>query len=375
MIPYGRQNIIEEDIAGVCETLRSDFLTQGPKVVEFERAISEYCQVKHATAVNSATSALHLACLALGVESGDLVWTSPISFVASANCALYCNANVDFVDVDSESGLMSVKALEEKLAIAFVNEKLPKVIIPVHFSGQSCDMLAISNLAKKYKIYVIEDACHALGAVYLDGKIGNCKHCDICVFSFHPVKMITTGEGGVALTNSNILYEKMVKLRSHGINKNDQSPPWAYEQYYLGYNYRMSDIAATLGLSQLKRLESFVSKRRHIATQYKEKLNNFHFKPILQYKQGESSFHLYPVLVTDSETRRALYDYLHINGIAAQVHYIPIYQQPYYKKMGYLPLPNSEYFYERTISLPIFYDLTFEELDLVIKTLNDFEVV
>lgn len=373
MIPYGRQNIIEEDINDVCETLRSDFLTQGPKVVEFEQAISEYCQVKHATAVNSATSALHLACLALGVESGDLVWTSPISFVASANCALHCNASVDFVDVDADSGLMSVKALEEKLAIAFANDRLPKVIIPVHFSGQSCDMHAISSLAKKYKIFVIEDACHALGAVYLENKVGNCQYSDICVFSFHPVKMITTGEGGVALTNNNIYYEKMTKLRSHGISKSVHFPPWTYEQHHLGYNYRMSDIAATLGLSQLKRLESFVTKRRYIATQYKEKLNNFRFKPILQCKQGESSFHLYPVLVTDSDTRRALYDYLHLNGIAAQVHYIPIYQQPYYKKMGHLPLPNSEKFYQRTISLPIFFDLTFNELDLVIKVLNDFE--
>ncbi len=372
MIPYGRQNIIEEDINDVCETLRSDFLTQGPKVAEFEQAISGYCQAKHAVAVNSATSALHLACLALGVGVGDWVWTSPISFVASANCALYCNAKVDFVDVDADSGLMSVTALEEKLATAFAEGKLPKVIIPVHFSGQSCDMQAISITAKKYKVHVIEDACHALGADYLESKVGNCEYSDICVFSFHPVKMITTGEGGIALTNSITYYEKIMTLRSHGVSKSRQLPPWAYEQHHLGYNYRMSDIAATLGLSQLKRLGNFVTKRRHIATQYKEKLNNFRFKPILQSKQGESSFHLYPVLVTDSDTRKALYDYLHLNGIAAQVHYIPIYQQPYYKKMGCVPLPNSERCYERIISLPIFYDLTSDELNFVIQTLNDF---
>ncbi len=375
MIPYGRQCISEDDISAVCETLRSDFLTQGPRVIEFEKAITEYCEVKHAVAVNSATSALHLSCLALGVGEGDIVWTSPISFVASANCALYCNATVDFVDVDAESGLMSVKALSKKLATANTQGKLPKVLIPVHFSGQSCDMKAIWSLAKKYNIYVIEDACHALGASYLEHKVGGCEYSDISVFSFHPVKMITTGEGGVALCNNSKYYEKIQALRSHGIYTNSQMLPWAYEQQDLGYNYRMSDIAATLGLSQLKRLESFLVKRRYIATRYNEKLNNFRIKPIVQSKQGLSSFHLYPVLLKDSIQRRGLYDYLHLNGIAAQVHYMPIYQQPYYKKMEFKPLPNSEYCYDRIISIPIYCELGSEDFDFIIKTINDFEGV
>ena len=373
MIPYGRQSISEEDISKVCKTLRSDFLTQGPRVVEFEKALSEYCEVKHAVAVNSATSALHLSCLALGVGEGDIVWTSPISFVASANCALYCNATVDFVDVDPDSGLMSVSVLSEMLAIADAQGRLPKVLIPVHFSGQSCDMKSIWLLAKKYNIYVIEDACHALGASYLENKVGGCVYSDISVFSFHPVKMITTGEGGAALCNDSKIYKRIVSLRSHGIEKNNQMLPWAYEQQYLGYNYRMSDIAATLGLSQLKRLESFLVKRRYIATRYNEKLNNFRIKPIVQSKQGLSSYHLYPVLLEDHIQRRALYDYLHLNGISAQVHYMPIYQQPYYKKMGYKPLPNSERCYDRIISIPIYYELGTEDLECVIKTMNDFE--
>ncbi len=371
MIPYGRQNISQDDIDSMVSVLRSSYLTQGPEVARFEQALCDYCHADYAVAVNSATSALHLACLALGVGPDDHVWTSPISFVASANCALYCGAKVDFVDVEENSGLMSVSSLREKLAIADQQGTLPKVIIPVHYSGQSCDMKSIRQLAKKYGFHVIEDASHALGARYLDENVGSCRYSDICVFSFHPVKMLTTGEGGAALCNGQKNHEKMQRLRSHGIVKDGHAEPWAYQQIDLGYNYRMSDMAASLGISQIKRLDLFLEKRRLIATKYNEAINNSLIRPIVQSRQGTSSFHLYPVLLKDSDTRRAFYDYLLENGITGQVHYIPIFKQPYYQSIKG-NWPQTESFYQKVLSIPIFYDLSEADQEKVVKVVNRF---
>ena len=369
MIPYGRQSISAEDIQAVVETLKSDFLTQGPAVPAFEQALASYCKVPYAVAVNSATSALHIACLALDVKTGDRVWTSPISFVASANCALYCGATVDFVDVEPDTGLMSVRALAAKLQQAAANNTLPKVIIPVHLAGHSCAMQQISTLCKPYGIRIIEDASHAIGGRYLQHKIGSCQFSDITVFSFHPVKIITTAEGGVALTKDLTLAARMQLLRSHGITRNPDDMtevshgPWYYQQIELGLNYRMTDLQAALGLSQLKKLDTFVAKRLEAVARYSNLLQNLPLDLPAECPAGQSAWHLYIIQLHDENRRLAVFEALRSAGIGVNVHYIPIHTQPYYQKLGFHwgDFPQAEAFYSRIISLPLYADLTAEQ--------------
>ena len=380
MIPYGRQDIDQKDIEAVISALKSDWLTQGPSIPKFEKALADYCGVKHAVAVNSATSALHIACLALGVELGDTVWTSPNSFVASANCAIYCGANVDFVDISLDTGNMCIEALEEKLLHAKLTNTLPKVVIPVHFAGQSCDIRAIGKLAKDYGFYIIEDASHAVGGKFENTPVGRCEYSDICVFSFHPVKIITTMEGGMALTSNETLAEKMMQLRSHGIT-NDPSKmqsasdgPWYYEQIDLGFNYRMNDVEAALGLSQLTRLDSFVETRNKLVAIYNEKLStNPTIVPLSLASNIYSSYHLYVVRVDgiDQAQHRYIIESLRSKGIFAHVHYIPIHLQPYYQAK--LPenyaLPNAERYYREAITLPLYPKLTPSEISYITDNL------
>lgn len=377
-IPYGKQDISIEDINSVVEVLRSDFLTQGPTIEIFENNICNYVGGQFAVATNSATSALHIACLALGLSEGDRLWTSPNSFVASANCGLYCGATIDFVDIDSQTYNMNPELLEEKLIEAEKDNTLPKIVIPVNYAGQSCDLLKIKKLADKYKFYIIEDASHSIGGMYRDKKIGSCYYSDITVFSFHPVKIITTGEGGISITNNPILAEKMRILRSHGITRNINYMPitpdgdWHYQQIDLGFNYRMTDIHAILGCSQLKRIDQFVSRRNLIAKYYNERLRNLPIVLPYQAPYNYSSFHLYPILLQKKDDRKRVFELLRANRIGVNVHYIPIHTQPYYKNLGfkYGDFPNAEQFYSSTISLPIYYSLTEEEQEFVIKILS-----
>lgn len=385
MIPYGRQSISEEDIQAVVDTLKSDFLTQGPAVPAFEQALASYCNVPYAVAVNSATSALHIACLALDVKAGDRVWTSPISFVASANCALYCGATVDFVDVEPDTGLMSVKALAAKLQQAATNNTLPKVLIPVHLAGHSCAMQQIATLCQPYGIRIIEDASHSVGGSYLqqkDGqqqKIGNCQFSDITVFSFHPVKIITTAEGGVALTKDLTLAARMQLLRSHGITRNQDDMtevshgPWYYQQVELGLNYRMTDLQAALGLSQLKKLDAFVAKRLEAVARYRSLLRNLPLDLPEECPAGQSAWHLYIIQLHDENRRLAVFEALRSAGIGVNVHYIPIHTQPYYQQLGFQwgDFPHAESFYSRIISLPLYADLTAEQQQHVAVALLD----
>lgn len=370
MIPYGRQNISEEDIAAVVNVLRSDFLTQGPLASRFEESVSSYCGAKYAVATNSATSALHIACLALGVGSGDIVWTSPISFVASANCALYCDAEIDFVDIDIRTFNMSIELLSSKLEEANRIGCLPKVVIPVHMCGQSCEMEAIHTLSKKYGFKIIEDASHAIGGSYQENKIGNCLYSDITVFSFHPVKIITTGEGGMAVTNQIDLAKKMERLRSHGITRDplemDSTPDgaWTYQQINLGFNYRMTDIQAALGISQMNRLDDFVAKRYEIASRYGELLQGSQVITPWQIPDAYSSLHLYVVRIEGGmQKRKAVFDALRENEIGVNIHYMPIYKQPYYAKRGFRPVdfPESEKYYAQALTLPLFPGLTIKQ--------------
>lgn len=384
MIPYGRQSISDEDIQAVLNTLKSDFLTQGPAVPAFEQALASYCNVPYAVAVNSATSALHIACLALDVKAGDRVWTSPISFVASANCALYCGAQVDFVDVEPDTGLMSVKALAAKLQQAATNNTLPKVLIPVHLAGHSCAMQQIATLCQPYGIRIIEDASHSVGGSYLqqkDGqqqKIGSCQFSDITVFSFHPVKIITTAEGGVALTKDLTLAARMQLLRSHGITRNPDDMtevshgPWYYQQVELGLNYRMTDLQAALGLSQLKKLDAFVAKRLEAVARYRSLLQNLPLDLPEECPAGQSAWHLYIIKLHDENRRLAVFEALRSAGIGVNVHYIPIHTQPYYQKLGFQwgDFPQAEAFYSRIISLPLYADLTAEQQQQVALALN-----
>jgi UDP-4-amino-4,6-dideoxy-N-acetyl-beta-L-altrosamine transaminase len=382
-IPYGRQNVSKNDIEAVSDILKSDFLTQGPAVPKFESAIALISGAKYSVAVNSATSALHLACLALGVGPGDYVWTSPITFVASANCALYCGAKVDFVDIDPCTYNMSVSILIEKLKQAQKTNTLPKVLIPVHLAGQSCDMKLINGLALKYGFKIIEDASHAIGARYLEKPVGNCYYSDITIFSFHPVKIITTGEGGMAITNNHNLANIMQRLRSHGITREPSEMvsvsdgSWYYQQLDLGFNYRMSDIQAALGLSQLKRLQKFVVKRNNLATNYNELLKDFPIKLPWIHPDCFSAYHLYVIRIpkkSKSFDRLELFEKFRANGIGVNVHYIPVYRQPYYKKFDYNydDFPEAENYYKESISLPLFPSLTKKQQVFITKILSSF---
>ncbi len=380
-IPYGRQNISQQDIDAVVEVLKSDYLTQGPKVQEFEQALSSYCHADFAVATNSATSALHLACLAMGVTSGDIVWTSPVTFVASANCARYCGATVDFVDIDINTGNMSATAFARRLEDAKAMNKLPKVVIPVHLCGQSCDMKSIGYLARKYGVKVIEDASHAIGGKYLGKEIGRCEYSDITVFSFHPVKIVTSAEGGVALTNNADFANKMARLRSHGITRNTEEmtcPPdgdWYYQQVELGYNYRMTDLQAALGLSQLSRLDEFVEKRHHIAANYDSAFANLALTPLYQQPDCHSAYHLYVVKlnVHSLALKKQVFESLRKANIGINVHYIPVHLQPYYQELGFRcgDFPVAERYYEQALSLPLYPDLTIQEQRFVIEKLEE----
>ena len=381
MIPYGRQHISEADIAAVEDVLRSDFLTQGPTVPRFEKAVASYCAATNAVAVNSATSAMHIACLALDLGPGDWLWTSPNTFVASANCARYCGAQVDFVDIDARTYNMGVDALAAKLEQAEKKGRLPKIVIPVHFAGQPCDMPAIHALSQQYGFKIIEDASHAIGASYANIKVGSCTHSDITVFSFHPVKIITTGEGGMALTNKDELAIRMRRLRSHGITSDKafmQARPeheiWNYQQVELGFNYRMTDIHAALGLSQLSRLDEFVASRHEIAKRYDHELANLPVMTPWQSPQTYSSYHLYPIRINEAKTKksqRQVYSDLLKSGVAVNLHYIPVHRQPYYENLGFTAgdFPEAEQFHREEISLPMFATLTDQQQYAVIQAL------
>lgn len=379
IISYGRQWIDEDDIQAVVDVLRSDFLTQGPAVPGFEQTVAAHCRVANAVAVNSATSAMHIACLALDVGPGDSVWTSPNTFVASANCALYCGATVDFVDIDLLTYNLCAKHLAKKLAEAEGLGKLPKVVIPVHFAGTPCDMAAIRDLSHRYGFSVIEDASHAIGAHYNDSVTGDCRHSDITVFSFHPVKIITTAEGGIATTNSMELARKMQLLRSHGITREPaelKAPnvgPWYYEQQSLGFNYRMTDMQAALGASQMKRLQYFIECRQQLANRYDDLLANLPLT--LPHRPGNirSALHLYPVALHDASQRRRVFDALRAAGITANVHYIPVHTQPYYQAKGFKhgDFPHAEAYYAGAISLPLHPGMTNADQDRVVKAISE----
>ncbi len=380
-IPYGRQDISEQDIQAVVDILRSDFLTQGPTVPAFEQAIINYIGAQYAIAVNSATSALHIACLALGVGKGDLVWTSPITFVASANCALYCGAEVDFVDIDPKTYNLSTQKLAEKLARAEQTGHLPKVVIPVHLCGQPCDMEGIHALSQRYGFKIVEDASHAIGGKYKNEPIGNGHYSDITVFSFHPVKIITTGEGGMALTNDLQLANQMQLLRSHGITRDSTKMthvadgPWYYQQIDLGFNYRMTDLQAALGLSQMSRLDEFVLKRHVLANRYDQLLANMPVVKPWQHQDGYSGLHLYVIrlkLDQIAKTHLEVFEFLRSEGIGVNLHYIPIYKQPYYQRLGLVQnnCPEAENYYSEAISLPMYFGLSESEQDYVIEILK-----
>lgn len=382
MIPYGRQNISQDDINAVVDVLKSDFLTQGPLVPLFERQVSSRVGSEFAIAVNSATSALHLACMALDVAVGDEVWTSAITFVASANCALYCGATVDFIDIEPGTYNISIASLTSKLDCAKKKNKLPKVIIPVHFAGQSCDMKALHGLAQIYGFKILEDASHALGGTYHGQSIGSCAYSDITVFSFHPVKIITTGEGGMATTNNFEYYKKMLATRQHGIIRADpnqeipqESGGWDYDQRTLGFNYRMTDIQAALGVTQLQRLNSFISQRKAVAFRYQAELGNLPIKLPYIPVGDASSWHLYVIrleLDVILKTRRQVFDYMRSHGIGVNVHYKPVYLHPYYVGLGFKRgiCPVAEAYYESALTLPIHPLLSSSDQSMVIGHLQ-----
>lgn len=378
MIPYGRQNISAEDIAAVTAVLKSDCLTQGPQVPLFEQHICAVTSAKFAVAANSATSMLHLACLALGVAEGDCVWTSPITFVASANSALYCGAQVDFVDVNRFTGNMCPEALEKKLQYAKANNCLPKVLIPVHMAGHSCDMQAIWLLAQSYGVRVIEDASHCIGGSYQNTKIGACRYSDITIFSFHPVKIITTAEGGVATTNNTDLAESMMLLRSHGITKDPHvmlrpdEGDWYYEQHALGFNYRMTELQAALGNSQINRLNSFVEQRNKLVSTYLEELAKLNVTCVVPLDNSDSAYHLMIVLLPEHIERKAIFEAMRDAGIFVHVHYFPVHLQPYYLNKGFAEhdFPEAEFFYRHCLTLPLFPDLTEQEQRYILDILK-----
>lgn len=381
LIPYGRQDLDEDDIAAVVAVLRSDWLTQGPMVDAFERAVAERCRVPYAVAVNSGTSALHIGCQALGVGPGDLVWTVPNTFVASANCARYCGADIDFVDIDPYTYNLSVTHLQDKLVSARTEGRLPKLLIPVHFAGMPCDMEAIAALAAEFGFAIMEDASHALGASYGGEPVGNCRWSDVTALSFHPVKIITTGEGGMALTAREDLAVRMRELRTHGITRNPRRMvtknhgPWYYEQLALGHNYRITDIQCALGASQLKRLEHFIARRRCLAQRYDQLLEALPVQRPLRLSHRESAWHLYVIQVEPSRahvSRGDVFAHMRRNGIGVNVHYIPVHLQPYYQSLGFVAgsLPNAERYYEAALSLPLFPAMKDENQDKIVTELS-----
>ncbi|MBV7298619.1 UDP-4-amino-4,6-dideoxy-N-acetyl-beta-L-altrosamine transaminase [Enterovibrio paralichthyis] len=382
VIPYGKQDISQQDIDAVVEVLKSDFLTQGPKVPAFEAALMAHTGAKHALAVNSATSALHIACLALGLGPGDWLWTTPITFVASANCGLYCGAQVDFVDIDERTYNLCPEKLEQKLRDAKNAGTLPKILVAVHLCGQPCDMKAIHRLSKEYGFRVIEDASHAIGGKYHGVPIGRCEYSDITVFSFHPVKIVTTAEGGAALTNCEQLAAKMELLRSHGITRNEalmkgeSHGGWYYQQIDLGYNYRMTELQAALGVSQMQRLEEFVEARHVHAVRYNDLLKELPITLPYQLENTYSGLHLYVIrlkLDAISLTHKEVFDALRGNGIGVNLHYIPVHTQPYYQELGFNngDFPESERYYSDAISLPMFHGMTTEQQDEVVRVLHE----
>ena len=378
-IPYGRQSITAADVEAVCEALTSDFLTQGPLVGQFEHAIAELSQCKYAVAANSATSALHVACLALGVGPGDSVWTTPNTFIASANCALYCEASVDFVDIDPQTYNLCPERLAEKLADAAAAGRLPKVVIPVHFGGHPCDMRALYELAQTYGFAIIEDASHAIGAKYKGTPVGQ-RYSDICIFSFHPVKVMTSAEGGMAVTQHEHLADRMRTLVHQGVTKNklelETTSPgdWYYEQQVLGFNYRMTELQAALGLSQLERLPHFIERRRALVQRYYQLLSGLPIQLPGEADYGFSSWHLFPILLNEAlaEQRPSIFKYLRDHQIGTQVHYIPVHTQPFYQQRGFNwgMYPVAEDYYQRTLSLPLYPDLTDEQQVRVVETLQ-----
>ncbi|WP_122033305.1 UDP-4-amino-4,6-dideoxy-N-acetyl-beta-L-altrosamine transaminase [Aliivibrio sp. EL58] len=381
MIPYGKQEITQQDVDAVVDVLKSDFLTQGPQVPAFEAALMAHTSAGFALAVNSATSALHIACLALGLGQGDRLWTTPVTFVASANCGLYCGADVDFIDIDPQTYNMSISALEAKLIQAKATDSLPKVIIPVHLCGQSCDMKAIHTLSKEYGFKIIEDASHAIGGRYLDNSIGCCEYSDITVFSFHPVKIVTTAEGGAVMTNSQELADKMALYRSHGITRDETKMQnashggWYYEQIDLGFNYRMTELQAALGVTQMTRLDDFVSVRHKLAIRYNQLLEDLPITLPYQLEGTYSGLHLYVIrlqLDNISKTHKEVFDVLREQGIGVNLHYIPVHIHPYYQELGFKigDFPESERYYQEAISLPMFHVMTEEQQDTVIRVLS-----
>jgi UDP-4-amino-4,6-dideoxy-N-acetyl-beta-L-altrosamine transaminase len=381
VIPYGKQDINQTDIDAVVNVLHSDFLTQGPKVPEFEQKVSRYCGAEYGVAVNSATSALHIACLALALGEEDWLWTSPNSFVASANCGLYCGAKVDFVDIDPQTYNLSVKELEKKLIWAKQRDKLPKIVIPVHFAGQSCNMKKFFALSKEYGFRIIEDASHAIGGKYLDKPIGGCQYSDITIFSFHPVKIITTAEGGLATTNSKDLAEKMQLYRSHGITRDESlmttraDGAWYYQQVGLGFNYRMTELQAALGVSQMNRLDEFIAKRHTLQERYDSLLDSLPIVKPYQDNDSYSALHLYTIQIDldkASKGRQQVFNELRESGVGVNVHYIPIHIQPYYQQFGFKDgdFPISESYYNRAITIPLFHSMTFNQQDQIVSILR-----
>lgn len=381
MIPYGHQHIDETDINAVVEVLKSDWLTQGPTVNRFEEAVAHYCGARYGVAAANATCSLHLACLALGVTTGDVVWTTPNTFLASANCARYCGAEVDFVDICPRSYNLSVTDLAAKLEEAKLKNKLPKVVIPVHFAGQSCDMKGIKKLADHYGFKIIEDASHAIGGTYCGERVGNCRYSDITIFSFHPVKIITTGEGGLALTNQQELAKKMALLRSHGMTRDpdlmDQPSEgaWYYQQVNLGFNYRITDLQCALGLSQLSKIDSFVKQRHVLVAHYNNLLKELPVILPWQSPESYSAFHLYVIQIDQTrthKTRKEVFDALRAANIGVNVHYIPVHLQPYYRKRGFKAgeFPAAEHYYHHAMTLPLYSELKLAEQNYIASHLK-----
>lgn len=381
MIPYGKQDINQNDIDAVIEVLKSDFLTQGPQVPLFEKTIANYCSAEYGVAVNSATSALHIACLALGLGRDHYLWTTPNTFVASANCGLYCGAKVDFVDIDPQTYNMCVMALEEKLIQAKIDNKLPKIVIPVHFAGQSCDMQKIHQLGQEYGFSIIEDASHAIGGKYLGKAVGGCQYSDITIFSFHPVKIITTAEGGLATTNNAEFAHKMQLFRSHGVTRDpslmtkEAEGGWYYQQVELGFNYRMTELQAALGVSQMQRLDQFVEQRQILQKRYHELLQDLPLVVPCQFADSYSALHLYPIQVELNKVDKShaeVFQALRDSGLGVNLHYIPVHTQPYYQNMGFKggDYPNAEFYYSRAISIPLYHGMTFGQQDEVVAILK-----